>query len=41
LSSWLAQASTKDADELKLVSYVRTKCVEMSNEVKPEANVSI
>ena len=40
LSSWLAQASTKNTDDLKMVSCVRIKCVEMYSEVRPEANVS-
>jgi hypothetical protein len=31
LSLWLAQASTKNADKLKMVIYVRIKCVEISN----------
>jgi len=31
---------TKNADDLKMVSYVTIKCVEMSNELKQEANVS-
>jgi hypothetical protein len=26
LSSWLAKASTKNADDLKVVSFVRIKC---------------
>jgi hypothetical protein len=34
-------ASTKYADDLKMVSYIRIKCAEMSNKVKPEASVSI
>jgi hypothetical protein len=28
-------------DKLTLTPFVRTQCIEMSNEVKPEANVSI
>jgi hypothetical protein len=31
LSSWLAQTSTKNAEDLKIVSYAKIKCVEMSN----------
>jgi hypothetical protein len=31
---------TKNADDLKMVSYVTIKCVEMSSELKQEANVS-
>ena len=38
LSSWLAKASTKNADDLKVVSFVRTNALEIMGYGSAEKN---